>query len=79
MPTADPPEPMLLSAPQVAALLGMHRATLWRLHSSGKLGPLPVRTLGRPRWRRAEIESWVRAGCPPRARWSWPDGREGKL
>jgi predicted DNA-binding transcriptional regulator AlpA len=63
--------PLLLDAQALATLLGVHRVTVHRLNVSGKL-PRPVRLGGRPRWRRAEIEAWVLAGCPARTRWRWP-------
>ncbi|MBX3323937.1 MAG: helix-turn-helix domain-containing protein [Phycisphaeraceae bacterium] len=60
--------PMLLSAVQVAGLLGVSRAHIWRLHSAGQL-PAPLR-LGRAvRWRRSELEDWLAAGAPNRDRW----------
>ena len=71
----DRPSSLLIGAADVARLLSCNRATLWRWHSSGRLGPLPVR-IGRPKWRRAELESWVASGCPPRCRWAWPAARE---
>lgn len=56
------------SAQEVARLLGISRAHVWRMHSSGRL-PKPVR-LGRAvRWGRAEIEGWLAAGAPTRERW----------
>ncbi len=58
---------LLLTAEQLAQLLNIGRTTLWRLHSAGKI-PLPVRIGGSTRWRAKEIEEWVGAGCPARAR-----------
>ena len=59
---------LALTADEVAALLGVSRAHLWKLHSSGRL-PRPIR-LGRVvRWDRRAIEAWVEAGAPPRERW----------
>ncbi len=60
--------PLLLSARQVADLLGIGLSTFWRLHSSGRT-PAAVR-LGRcTRWRRDEIQRWIFADCPARDRW----------
>lgn len=61
-------DPMLLSVVQVAAMLGVSRAHIWRLHTAGHL-PAPLR-LGRAvRWRRSELEAWLAAGAPHRDKW----------
>ncbi|MFH2002801.1 MAG: helix-turn-helix domain-containing protein [Planctomycetota bacterium] len=60
---------LLLTAQQVASLLGVGVSTLWSWHSAGRI-PLPVRIGGKTtRWRVSEIEAWVQAGCPGRDRW----------
>jgi excisionase family DNA binding protein len=56
---------LLLDAGTVARLLSVSRATVWRMRDAGKL-PQPVRLGGAVRWRRADIDAWVRAGCPSR-------------
>jgi predicted DNA-binding transcriptional regulator AlpA len=43
----------------VAALLGVHRATIWRWLDQGLI-PLPRRVGGLPRWVRSEIELFAR-------------------
>jgi excisionase family DNA binding protein len=61
---------LLLSAQTLAKRLAVSVRTLWRLRSSGKL-PQPVRLGGAVRWRAADIDAWVAAGCPdfqPQAR-----------
>jgi excisionase family DNA binding protein len=67
--TADEPRASrLITADEVAALLGLSARTVWRMHSAGKL-PEPIR-LGRAvRWRHKEIDAWIEAGCPG----SWRD------
>ena len=57
-------QPVLLSAAQVADLMQISTRTVWRLLSAGELIE-PVRMRGNTRWRRAELESWIAAGCPP--------------
>jgi predicted DNA-binding transcriptional regulator AlpA len=73
MNTASTPidQPTLLLTPRVAAkLLSVSRAQLFKLHSSGKLGPMPVYLGSRaPRWVRSELEEWLRAGAPCRQTW----------
>ncbi len=56
-----------LTAKQLAALMQVSLRTLWRMRSAEQL-PSPVRIGGTIRWRRDEIEKWIRDGCPPPAR-----------
>jgi predicted DNA-binding transcriptional regulator AlpA len=59
---------LLIDITQLADLLRRSVASLERDQSAGRL-PAPVYVGGSRRWRRAEIEAWVLAGCPERARW----------
>ena len=68
MPNKSPQNPLLLSADQAAAFLGIGRSHLYSLHSSGRL-PLPVKLGRRTLWRRDELSAWVAAGCPSRDKW----------
>jgi excisionase family DNA binding protein len=61
--------PLLLSADDAAALLGIGRSHFYGLHSSGRLGPMPVRLGKRSLWRRDELENWVASDCPSRQQW----------
>jgi predicted DNA-binding transcriptional regulator AlpA len=63
--------PLLLDATGAAALLGCGRRKLFALLAGGEV-PAPVRFGKRLTWRRAELEDWTRAGCPPACRWTWP-------
>ena len=63
------PTQLLLSATQAARALGISRTTLYGLHSSGRLGPLPVKLGRRTLWSVDELKRWVEAGCPPRDKW----------
>lgn len=66
-PATDVPR-MALSAEEVAEALGISRAHVFRLASSGRL-PRSFR-LGRAvRWDRATLEAWLAAGAPPRDKW----------
>ena len=59
---------LALSVEEVAQVLGISRAHVWRLHSSGNI-PRPIR-LGRSvRWDKKTLEAWLEAGGPPRDRW----------
>lgn len=70
---ADPPAesagPILVSAAQVAAMLGIGLRTVRTWDASGRL-PTPVRLSdGCVRWRVAELRDWADAGCPDRVTW----------
>ncbi len=69
-PTAAPTaEPIALTATMVAQMLSVSVATIWRLHSSGRL-PRPL-TIGarNTRWVKSEIIGWIAAAAPPRVVW----------
>lgn len=73
---ADPPAdaagpaPILVSARQAAALLGIGLRTLRTWDAAGRL-PEPVRlSPGCVRWRLAELREWADAGCPDRETWA---------
>lgn len=59
---------LLLAASALARLLGVSRATIAKLHSSGRL-PKPVRLGRRVLWSRTDITAWIAADCPSRDRW----------
>jgi excisionase family DNA binding protein len=67
--TVETCDKLLLSAAEVAALLGISRSAFYSLLSSGRIGPMPVRFGRSARWRAEELAEWVRAGCPSRDRW----------
>ena len=54
---------VLLTAEEVAAMLGVSERTLWRLLSAGKV-PKPIRFGRNTRWRAAEVAEWIDRGCP---------------
>jgi len=62
-------EPLLLSAAKAAHLLGISRAHFYSMHSSGTLGPQPMRLGGRVLWSIDELKRWVDADCPQRQKW----------
>jgi len=55
----------LLTAQQAGAMLGVSTRHLRRMADAGN-APRPVRIGGAVRWRRAELTSWIDAGCPSR-------------
>lgn len=58
----------LLNVRDVAARVRVSVRQVWKLASSGRI-PKPVR-LGRSvRWRAAELQAWIEAGCPARDQW----------
>ena len=66
---------VLLTIPQCAAAMGCNPATVWRHILSGRFGPAVVHIGRLARVRGGEFDDWILAGCPPRARWSWPKAR----
>lgn len=57
----------LVRIAEVAKMLGVSQRHLWSMYSSGQM-PAPV-YLGRSvRWVAAELEDWIRVGCPPTER-----------
>jgi len=60
--------PLLLRAPQAAALCGTSVRTWRTWNVTGKI-PRPVRIGRSILWPYAELQSWVTAGCPDRATW----------
>ncbi len=67
--TSDNLTALLLGAEQAANLLGIGERFFWSMHSSGELGPLPIRLGKRTLWSRFELTEWVRARCPRREQW----------
>lgn len=59
---------LLVDIRGLAALLSRSVASLERDQAAGRV-PAPVYVGGSKRWRRAEVEAWVAAGCPRRDRW----------
>ena len=56
----------------VAVMLDLSVRSVHRLNDGAKM-PAPI-TFGRAkRWRIAEIDAWLRAGSPPRDRWTWSE------
>ncbi len=52
-------------------ILGVSRSQFYRLWKSGRF-PTPAARLGRsPRWRKAEIDDWIKYDLPPRLEWKW--------
>lgn len=56
-------EAALIDVKAVAALLGCSTRHIYRLTDAGRM-PAPVRLGALIRWRRAEIDEWITAGCP---------------
>lgn len=60
------PEPKLLRAPQVAALLAISRPAVYRMAKTGQL-PTPVKVGNCFRWRRCDIEAVAAGDWQPEA------------
>jgi len=59
---------LLIDIQQLRELLNRSVASLERDQAAGRL-PSQIYVGGSNRWRRAEIEAWVAAGCPIRTEW----------
>jgi predicted DNA-binding transcriptional regulator AlpA len=55
-------EPLLVDVAAVAKLLGIGKATVWRLVAAGQLPP-SVKLARRRLWRVADVGSFVACGC----------------
>src|SRR4051794_38259414 len=65
-PSAIAASPLLVGAAELGRLLSRSRASIRRDVAAGRIPP-PV-NIGRSiRWRKAEIEAWIAAGCPAAA------------
>ncbi|MBI2433923.1 MAG: helix-turn-helix domain-containing protein [Candidatus Hydrogenedentes bacterium] len=54
----------LIDVEAVARMLSCSKRHIYRLRDAGRM-PQPVHLGGCRRFRRAEIEAWIEAGCPP--------------
>ncbi|HNW08031.1 MAG TPA: helix-turn-helix domain-containing protein [Verrucomicrobiota bacterium] len=76
-PAPEPPKgPLLMMIKDAAVLLGVHRATIWRLLRAGRLEP--VMLLGAVRVRRADVEGIAAGHQPADARKPKAEGRSPK-
>jgi predicted DNA-binding transcriptional regulator AlpA len=62
------PAALTVNARGVAVMLGVSVRQVWRLHTTGRL-PRAIRLGNCVRWRKAELEAFVEAGCPTREKW----------
>ena len=64
-------ELLLASAANAASMLGMSRSFFYQLHSSGRLGPMPVPFGRKKLWRVEELRAWTQhePPCPSREAW----------
>lgn len=58
----------LVSAKELAGLMGVSLRHVRRLDSAGKL-PRPIRIGGSVRWLITEVKDWLNAGAPDRKAW----------
>jgi excisionase family DNA binding protein len=61
--SSESSDAQLLKIGDVCQLLKISKRSVWRLISAGQFLP-PVRVGRSVRWRRAEVEEWVKKGCP---------------
>ena len=65
-PVTQEPDLLDADADAVAAKLGVSARLVRRLADRGAM-PAPVRISRLVRWRRADVNAWVGAGCPARS------------
>lgn len=54
----------LIDAKELAELLSVSKPSIWRWLSEGRL-PEPIRLTAQClRWRRDQVNDWIKAGCP---------------
>ncbi len=70
-------EPALLTIPQVCEFLNVKRATFYKINATGAFGLLPIKlgTCRKVLYSRAELDAYVRAGCPHRKQWQIQRGQ----
>ena len=61
-------ERYLISADDLARMLGVSRRSIWRLNSAGRI-PRQIKIGGSVRWDCDEINRWILAGCQDRRAW----------
>ncbi len=54
----------LMGPDELADLLRVSKATVWRLRENLKLPPAITLTSQCIRWRRSDVQAWISAGCP---------------
>lgn len=62
-------EQILVSMDDAARLLGVCRKHLYKMHKTGRLGPVPIKLGRRSVLVRNELQAWGDAGCPRREVW----------
>ena len=60
MKTQTPEQSVLLTQRAAAQLLGVSKRTMQRMAEAGALRPVRIPGLGRPRYRRSDVEGLVR-------------------
>lgn len=61
-------EPLLLSEAESSRMINVGKTLFRTLVADGRFAPKPIRLGRRKLWRLADIQEWVRLGCPPRQR-----------
>lgn len=60
---------LLVDGAEAARLLAIGKSLFYALLASGRFGPRPLKLGRATRVSRIELQQWIDAGCPPRARW----------
>jgi predicted DNA-binding transcriptional regulator AlpA len=62
-------KPLLLNANQAAEILNLSRTGFYNLRITGRFPLKPVSINSKILFKRADVEKWVSAGCPPAKEW----------
>ena len=64
-------EPALLTIPQVCQYLNISKAEFYKIKTTGAFGLLPIKlgTCRKVLYSRAELDAYVKSGCPHRKKW----------
>lgn len=65
MNTTTAERPALLKQSEAAQILGVSRASMQRLVAAGALTPVRIAGLGRPRFRRSDVDALIENGRSP--------------
>jgi len=76
--TSSPkPEPLLIKIMEVAWMLNLGKTTVKHLDQTGRI-PAAYKFGRAKRWRRDEIENWIREGMPTRERFEAMKSQQAK-
>ncbi len=76
--TNPTPEPLLLGEDESSRMINVGKTLFRTLVADGRFAPKPIRLGRRKLWRLADIQEWVRLGCPRRQKFLELTGQNGR-